>query len=77
MIIAGLERGQSGLIDEDFDFSRRARLSGDEAGSFERQHHLMHGWRRRLEKARHIGLRGRTAVDERIGVNEGEVLALS
>ena len=53
-----------------------ARLAPDEAISFERHDHLVNRRRSDLEMALHVGFGGRAAKHVRIGVDEGQVLAL-
>jgi len=48
----------------------------DEPARFERQDHLMHGWRRDSKVLLHFGLRGRASVDFGVVIDEGQVLAL-
>jgi hypothetical protein len=62
--------------DEDLNGSRFSGLSCDKALAFEGENHLVDGGRRDLEMAAQIGLGGWPFVDRRIGVNEGEILAL-
>ena len=61
---------------EEFDASGDARLTLDQAGSFEGKDHLVdRGWAD-AEVAPHVGLGGRASEDARIGVDEGQILAL-
>jgi hypothetical protein len=53
-----------------------ARDSGDQTASLELDNHLVDCWRRDLEEAPEVGLRWRSLVEQRVRVNEGEVLAL-
>lgn len=71
-----LQHWQGVRIDEKFDAARHAGLAPDEAGAFECQHHLMDGWRGDAEMALQVGLGGRPAENLRIGVDEGQILAL-
>ncbi len=48
----------------------------DKPGFFEREQHLVDGGRGDLEEALHVGLGRRAAVDQRIGVDKREILAL-
>ena len=56
-----------------------ARLTGcarDQSQTFEGFDHLVDAWWGDAEEALHVGLSRGSAVDQRIGVDEGEVLAL-
>jgi len=53
-----------------------ARLTANEAVSFERDDHLVDRGRGYAEVVLHVGLRGRAAEHMRIGVDEGHVVAL-
>ena len=55
---------------------RHPRLSPDETGAFQGEHHLMYGGRADPEMALHVGLGRRPALDARVGLDEGQVLAL-
>jgi hypothetical protein len=46
-------------------------------GVLQRHHHLVHGGGADLEEALHIGLGGRSADDQGVGVDEGQVLPLA
>ncbi len=61
---------------KDFDASWHAGLTANEPISFERDDHLMDRRRTDLEMALHVGFGGRAAKHVRIGVDEGQVLAL-
>ena len=61
---------------EDLDASGDAGLTADEAISFERHDHLVDRRRADLKVALHVGLGGRASEHVRIGVDEGQVLAL-
>src|SRR5438046_3029912 len=52
------------------------RRAFDEAPSFERQDHLVHGWRRDSEVLLHFGLRWRVAVNFAVVIDERQVLPL-
>jgi hypothetical protein len=71
-----LELGQAFGRDEQFDASRDAWLASDESLAFEGQHHLMDRRRADGEEALHVGFGGRAAHHQRIGMDEGQVLAL-
>jgi hypothetical protein len=62
--------------DEEFDASGDAGLASDEAGSLESEDHLMDGWWADAEVALHVGFGGRASEHPRIGIDEGQVLAL-
>jgi hypothetical protein len=51
-------------------------LPSDEAGAFEREHHLVNGWRGDAEVALHVGFGRRATEDAPIGVDEGQILTL-
>jgi transposase len=51
-------------------------LASDEARAFEGEDHLMGGWRRHAEVALHLPFGGRAPIHARIGVDEGQILAL-
>ena len=53
-----------------------AGLASDEAVSFEGDDHLMDRRRADAEVALHVGLGGRASEHVRVGVDEGQVLAL-
>ena len=61
---------------EHLDAARDAGLAADEAGAFEGEHHLVDGGRGDAEVALHVGFGGRPAVHARVGVDEGQILAL-
>lgn len=61
---------------EKLDASGDTGLTANEAVSFERDDHLVDRGRADAEVALHVGLRGRTAEHVRIGVDEGQVVAL-
>jgi len=61
---------------EDLDASGDTGLTPNEAISFERRDHLVDRGRADLKVALHIGLGGWAAEHVRIGVDEGQVLAL-
>ena len=72
----GLEFWQDFWVDAEADASSGAGHSADEALAFESKHHLMNGRGSDREEALHVGLGGRSSHDERISVNESQVLAL-
>ena len=53
-----------------------AGRSGDQPASFELDDHLVHARRGDFEEALKVGLGGWSLVQQRVGVNEREVLAL-
>jgi hypothetical protein len=61
---------------DDFDASRDPRLPSDQAGSFEREHHLVDGWRTNPEVPLQVRFGRRSADDARIGIDEGQILTL-
>ena len=61
---------------QDFDAACDPRLSTDQPGSFEGEHHLMDGWWADAKVALQIGFGWRTAEDVRIGVDECQILTL-
>jgi hypothetical protein len=61
---------------EDLDASGDAGLTLNEAISFERYDHLMDRGRADLKVALHVGLGGRASEHVRVGIDEGQVLAL-
>jgi hypothetical protein len=61
---------------EQLNASCFARLTLNETGFFQGQHHLVHRRCGHLEVPTHIGFRRRAFEDPGIGVNEGQVLAL-
>ena len=63
-------------INEDRDAARRPWLPCDEAGSFQRQHHLVNGRRADAEIFLDVGFGRGSAVQARIEVDIGQILAL-
>src|SRR3977135_4003130 len=61
---------------EDFDAARHAGLATDEARAFESKNHLVDGGWSDAEAALDVGFGGRPQVHARIGVEEGQILAL-
>jgi hypothetical protein len=70
------EEGQAFRGDQYLDASRHSGLTADQAGAFQGQDHLVHGRRSDLEMALHVGLSRGAAMNARVGVDEGQVLAL-
>jgi len=62
--------------DEEFDASCDTWLASDQTGAFERKNHLVNRGRRDLEMTLHVGLGRRAPEQPRIGIDEGQVLAL-
>ena len=71
-----MELWQALRRDEEFNTSGDVRRSGDEAEAFEGQHHLMDGRGADGEEALHVRFGGRAAHHHRIGMDEGQILAL-
>ena len=63
-------------IDEQFNAARGPWLASDETRAFKRQHHLVNRRRADAEVFPHIGFGRGTAVQARVEVNKGQVLAL-
>lgn len=63
-------------IDEYFDAAGGSRGAPNPTASFQRQHHLVSGGWGYGEMALDVGLGGGTAMNARIGVDEGQVLPL-
>ena len=61
---------------EEFDGSCDAGLAPNQAGALECDNHLMNGGRADAEMALHVGLGGWPPEHMRVGVDEGQVLAL-
>jgi len=61
---------------EYFDAARDARGTVNKSAALEGENHLVDRWRGDCEVALDVGLGRRTGVYTRIGVNEGQVLAL-
>ena len=70
------EEGQAFGGDQHLDTSRHSGLTADQAGAFQGQDHLVHGRRSDLEMTLHVGLGRRAPEQPRIGIDEGQVLAL-
>ncbi len=70
------EDGQVLWSHEHLNGARHPRLTPDEPDAFEGEQHLVHGGRADLEVALQVGLGRRAAMDARIGIDEGQVLAL-
>ena len=71
-----MEDGEKRWGDEQLDTACDARGTANEPGLGEGQDHLVDGGRRDAEVALEVRFRGRAAHDHRVGVNEGQVLAL-
>jgi Winged helix-turn helix len=63
-------------VNEHFDAAGDPGLPSDEACSFERQHHLVNGRRADSKILLHVGLGWRPAVQARVQVDVGQILAL-
>src|SRR5262249_19066959 len=63
-------------LDEDCDAARGAGVLVNQAGAFESKHHLVERRRGDTEGALQTGFGWGTAEDQRIGVDEGGILAL-
>ncbi len=63
-------------INEDFDAAGSPRLSSDESGTFERQHHLVNRGRADTKILLHVGFGRRSAVQARVEVDKRQILAL-
>src|SRR6185437_4087820 len=74
--MAWSELGERLALDEEADAAGQAGLSVDESGLLQADHHLMHRRRADLEEALHVRLRRGAADDQRVGLDEGEVLPL-
>jgi hypothetical protein len=73
---AGLKLWQGFRVDKEADASSAARFAANETKALEGEHHLVYGRRGDRKEALHIGLGGRPSNDERVGMDEGQVLAL-
>ena len=81
MILTGWVRrsdklGQEFRINEDLDAARRPWLPSDEAGLFQRQHHLVNRRRADAEIFLDVGFRRGSAVQAGIEVDKGQILPL-
>ncbi len=76
MIGAGAEGRQRFGIDQHLDAPGCAGVASDQPVAFEREHHLVDLRRRHLKESLQIGFGRRPAEDQRVGVDEGQVLAL-
>ena len=63
-------------INEHFDAAGDPWLPSDEAGSFERQHHLVNRRRADAKILLHVGFGRRPAVQARVEVDKRQILAL-
>ena len=61
---------------EDFDASGDTRLTANKAGAFEGENHLVNGGWADAEMTLHVGFGGSAPEDVRVGVDEGQILAL-
>ncbi len=51
-------------------------MAADQSGAFEGEHHLMDGRRGDAEEALHVAFGRRSSVEQAVGPDEGEILAL-
>ena len=63
-------------LKQNLDAASRAGLTPDEPGAFEGEDHLMDGGRRDAEMALQVGFGRWSAEHLRVGVDEGQILAL-
>lgn len=63
--------------EEQLDAACDAGTALDEFGTFEREDHLMNRRWRDDEEALHVSFGGRSSHDAGIGIDEGQILALS
>jgi len=63
-------------FDEELNASGDAVLASDQSGAFEGKNHLMDRGRRHTKEALEIGLGRRSAVELRVGMDEGQILTL-
>ena len=70
------QRWEGRGVDEEPDGTRGAWGALNESPLLEREHHAMDRRRGDLEEALHVRFGGRLAVELRVGVDEGQVLAL-
>jgi hypothetical protein len=61
---------------ENFDAAWHAGLPANESRAFEGEDHLVDRRRGHTEVALHLPFGGRAPMDARVGVDEGEILAL-
>jgi nicotinamidase-related amidase len=73
---ARLQPRQIILVHQDSDCPRPPRLARDQAEVLQGDDHAMHGWRRDLEEPHHLVFGWRLAVNQRVGVDEREILTL-
>jgi len=71
-----LEFWQDFRVDKKLDAARDAWVAANEPLTFEGKHHLMDRRWGDGEEALHVGFGGWASHDERVGVNEGQILAL-
>ena len=72
----GPQGRQAFRLNEQFDITRDAWAASDECSALEGQDHLVDRGRGDMEVALQVGLGGRTAHHQRVGVDEGQILAL-
>jgi hypothetical protein len=61
---------------QEFDAPRDPGLSSDQADSLEAEHHLVDSRRADFEVSLHVRLGGSPTMQTRVGVDEGQILAL-
>lgn len=71
-----LQPGQAVGFNEQFNAAREARLPADQSRTLEGEHHLMDGRRGDAEEALHVAFGRRATVEQGVGPDEGEILAL-
>src|SRR6218665_2024897 len=75
-VFTSLQDRQAVVVNEQFDTARHARLAADQSIAFEMEHHLMDGRCGDTKKALHITLSRCAGVDQSIGPDESQILAL-
>jgi hypothetical protein len=74
--MARLQDRQAMVVNEQLDTARHARLAANQSIAFEMEHHLMNGRCGDTKKTLYIALGWCTGVDQAIGPDEGQILAL-
>jgi hypothetical protein len=70
------QAGKRVEVDRHLDAAGYPRATSDEPQTLQLHDHAMNRRRRDAEEALHVGFSGRTPVDDAVGMDEGEVLAL-